>query len=584
MTYPTPGEYQEALQFPESALADPHLQEAEPEKNVLGLPRAITGAFAVVFPVATRGARWALKCFLTDVPDQRRRYRAIGEHLAREHLPNVADFEYQEEGVRVNGRAYPLLKMQWLEGIGLNRYVAERVAGGDLAAIRELIPRWRALMAVLEASEIAHGDLQHGNILVDGGRLRLVDYDTMYVPALAGRKSPEVGHRNYQHPDRDERDFGAYVDRFSALVIDTALQACAHRPALWERYDTGENLLFRSEDFAEPASSVLFDELRRIEPLRAQIDALQRACFLEPELVPPLEDVVADTASVPEVSDRAVRRRRAGEHRDAHGPDSVHRAALGHHAGLERGDFERWALPVVVGISGATIATGFIIGWMIAGIAATALLTPGAFVVGLRYRRIPAVRRRHRLEREDAYFLRLIAGLRDDLDRAKRRRQEILSSQEERAAARLREIQLESLNERLKHHFVGEIRGFEGLTHKVVVRLKAEGIRTASHATRERVNAIRQLSPESKARVNLWRASLAEGYRGDVPTSLSPAEERRLKRRLETQLEEIDREIVRLQQKIAFQEKEHAAIRARLAELDAPTPAEYVLFLLRVRN
>ena len=35
-----------------------------------------------------------------------------------------------------------------------------------------------------------------------------MDYDTLYVPALAGRESPELGHRNYQHPDRTRKDFG----------------------------------------------------------------------------------------------------------------------------------------------------------------------------------------------------------------------------------------------------------------------------------------------------------------------------------------------------------------------------------------
>ena len=39
---------------------------------------------------------------------------------------------------------------------------------------------------------IAHGDLQHGNIIVqDDGTIRLVDYDGCYVPELAGLKSNE---------------------------------------------------------------------------------------------------------------------------------------------------------------------------------------------------------------------------------------------------------------------------------------------------------------------------------------------------------------------------------------------------------
>lgn len=570
MTYPTPGEYQEALQFPETALVDPHLRGAEPETNVLGIPRAITGAFAVVFPVSVRGARWALKCFLTDVTDQRRRYRAVGEHLREADLPYTTAFEYQDEGIRVGERPYPLLKMEWLDGVGLNRYVAKHLEDAD-----RLTAMWRRMMADLEEGGIAHGDLQHGNILVDGDRLRLVDYDTMYVPALRGRKSPEVGHRNYQHPDRDEHDFGPYLDRFSALLIDTALQACAHRPELWDRFDSGENMLFRLDDLADPSTSLLFEELRSIDGLRDQAAALERACYLEPELVPPLADVVNGRHSGSSLSDVSVRRGWTRRRRQSRQDDS---------ARFHRDGFERWALPGTAAALVVAAAAGFLAGWTATGLLTFIALAGFALLTSLRYRRVPSVRRRHRLIREDAYFQRLLGGLRDELQQARDRREAFLASQNDRVARRLEELQQQALDERLKYHFVGEIRGFEGMTHKVVVRLKAEGIRTAAHATAERVNAIRKLSPESKARVNLWRSTLAAEYRDHIPKCLSPAEERRLKRHLEKRLGEIDRAITRIEGKIAIQQREHANIKARLATLDTPTPLQYTAYLLHLRD
>jgi thiamine kinase-like enzyme len=36
----------------------------------------------------------------------------------------------------------------------------------------------------LNRAGVAHGDLQHGNILVANGKPKLIDYDGMYVPAL----------------------------------------------------------------------------------------------------------------------------------------------------------------------------------------------------------------------------------------------------------------------------------------------------------------------------------------------------------------------------------------------------------------
>lgn len=566
MTYPTPGEYQQAVQFPAAAFADPQLQDAAPETSALGLPRATTGAFAVVFPVKAPGVKWAVKCFLTDVPDQRRRYRAIADHLRDAGLPYTARFEYQPAGIHVAGQGFPILKMEWLDGTSLNRFLA---ANRTPEALDGVIREWRRLIGDLERAGIAHGDLQHGNILVDAHgndpapRLRLVDYDTMFVPALAGRKSPEVGHRNYQHPDRDQNDFGPYVDRFSALVIDTALQACRLAPELWDRFDTDENILFRSEDLSDPSSSALFDELRQIEAIRKQVDVLERACFLEPEDVPPLSDVVEGRVS------------------EAHSPAGARRRERRSQVRQPRTPFERGFLPAL--LVACVLVFIAVSSW-------TALTLGGAVIavaLGLaaaRYRRLPGTRRRRRLRRELAYFDRLIESLRDELRTMEARRETFIGSHEDRVEERLRELQESAMDDRLKHHFVGEARGFEGLTHKVVVRLKAAGIRTASHATPQSVNGIRQLSPESKALVNLWRSTLASRYRDEIPDSLSPAEERRLNRRLEKERAEIDRQITRQKEKLAIQQDERAQIADRLNALNSPTFRHYLAHLLRLKT
>jgi hypothetical protein len=93
--------------------------------------------------------------------------------------------------------------------------------------------------------------------------LTLIDYDGLWVPALADRPSGEAGHANYQHPERQkETAYGPEVDRFSHLVIYTALRALGPGgQALWQRYDNGENLLFRAADFAAPRDSKLLREL-----------------------------------------------------------------------------------------------------------------------------------------------------------------------------------------------------------------------------------------------------------------------------------------------------------------------------------
>src|SRR5260370_4684727 len=97
--------------------------------------------------------------------------------------------------------------------------------------------------------------------------VKLIDYDGMYVPSLAGKKSGEVGHQCYQHPQRlREGTYGPDVDRFPLLLIGASLrclEACG-RP-LWERYDNGDNLLFRERDLKAPGEAAVFRQLKRLE-------------------------------------------------------------------------------------------------------------------------------------------------------------------------------------------------------------------------------------------------------------------------------------------------------------------------------
>ena len=112
--WPTMSEYQEAVQSPSSCFADPELQLGTPVVNKLGLPRPICGQFASVYEVEG-GRRLAVKCFLRNIPDQRERYAKISEHLRDQPTDYFVTFEYQQAGIKVHGRDYPLVKMEWVD-------------------------------------------------------------------------------------------------------------------------------------------------------------------------------------------------------------------------------------------------------------------------------------------------------------------------------------------------------------------------------------------------------------------------------------------------------------------------------------
>ena len=561
---PTPSEYQEAVQFPETAFVDPELQHAEPDTNVLGLPQPITGAFAAVFPMTTEtGQRIAAKCFLSDADGQAAHYAAVADHLEAADLDATVGFDFQSPGIRVGGTAHPLLKMEWGEGVPLNRFVEAHLDAPE--TLTALADAWADLVDALEAHDVAHGDLQHGNVLarVDDGepRLCLVDYDTMYVPALQGKRSLEVGHRNYQHPDRTDADFGPYLDRFAALAIFVALHACARQPALWDRYDTGENLLFRDADFYAPDDSPLMADLSGLNDLRPLVEALRRACYVPPEDVPPLRNVREGTAP----TEPPVTARRA----DRTAP-------------VPRTRFAQAFLPGVL-VLVAALATLVWMGHPVVALGGAVVSVLGlGWLVQQRYHALPLVRRRRRLAQEADRFARLVATLRREIESLNEQRHEVLDSVEERREQRLDELQDEALYDDLKHHFVGEARDVDGIRHKHIVRLKAANIRTAYEATPERLASVRMLGEKTTARLRQWRAALVRQYEDDVPTSLSPAEERRLQRYVQHRVEDIDAQIDRAREKIEVHTVEREDAEARADDLPGLSFGRYVRYLLRL--
>jgi hypothetical protein len=181
--------------------------------------------------------------------------------------------------------------MQWIEGDSLVAYIEKNLSSPK--ALRELAGAWAQMLTDLHQAKIAHGDLQHGNVLVVQGKLRLVDYDGMYVPALNGSRGIELGHRNYQHPKRTELDFGPHLDNFSAWLIYVSLVALAAQPALWEQLKGGDEcLLFRKPDFDAPERSAAFRLLKGLPDaqVRGLADRLEHFLWLALDEVPAVDD------------------------------------------------------------------------------------------------------------------------------------------------------------------------------------------------------------------------------------------------------------------------------------------------------
>ena len=261
--FPTGGKYVEALQNPGRCLTDTELKAATIHKSRLGLPQPISGNFSCVFHATSPGGRqYAIKCFTREVPHQMERYAVIHDQLAMSKFRWATDFIFTRNGIKVDGTAYPILRMDWVDALPLNDWLTRNI--GNPRSVAMLADQFDQIVADMSSAGIAHGDLQHGNLLVQGdGTLRLVDYDGMYFPQLGRLPPNEYGHPNYQSPRRSERDYGPAIDHFSAWLISLSLRAIAADRSLWDLLNprNDEYLLLDHSDLARSDTSARFARL-----------------------------------------------------------------------------------------------------------------------------------------------------------------------------------------------------------------------------------------------------------------------------------------------------------------------------------
>ena len=304
MPWPSIADFTAAVQNPAVCFkdGDPELAAGQVGLHpARGVPLVYSGNFASVYPVECGGDRkYAVRCFTREVKDQQERYGHLDSYLQGVRPDAFVRFQYHEQGIQIRGEWYPIVKMTWVEGRRLDRFVEDNLSRPDV--IRDICARWRGANGSLRGLGIAHNDLQHGNVMVRADEtLRLVDYDGIFLPRFQGESSPELGHQHYQHPLRTDDDYNDRVDNFPALVIYLTLLALSHDPGLWQRFYTQENMLFEKKDYADPANSQCFLALKgNPDPtVRYLTGKLEEYCSLPLEQVPELEDILRAVPATP---------------------------------------------------------------------------------------------------------------------------------------------------------------------------------------------------------------------------------------------------------------------------------------------
>jgi internalin A len=228
------------------------------------------------------------------------RYQAVSQYLAQMHLPYFVEFAYVSRGILVNGQFYPILRMEWVEPPSLHDFIGENRYHPEVlvAAAEEFF----AMARRLHRSQIAHGDLQNDSLRVrtSGARPKfvLIDYDTLFVPALEGSETTHVGVPAFQHPKRaNVATANAKIDYFAELVIYLTLLAIAEDPRLWDEYriaDRERALIFHGEDFRSGTPTEAFQRLRQLSPLVSKLALLlwNFTCRSDIRQLIPIEEAV----------------------------------------------------------------------------------------------------------------------------------------------------------------------------------------------------------------------------------------------------------------------------------------------------
>lgn len=299
MNSPTITQFTEAVQNPNLSLQIPQLTNPRISRNQRGQPLVWAGNFAAVYQLQSNQSTWAVRCFTTPPNGKQLHYRLLDNALQNLNLPCLSPFLFHQEGILVSGRKFPVITMEWINGLRLDAKVPQLI--NRPRQLRTLAASILGAAQSLEANGLAHNDLQHANIIVqNNGAVKLVDYDAFYLPEYRGRPALEAGHPNYQHPRKTLNHFGPDSDRFPALVIFLSLQALAADPSLW-KFHNQDNLIFTRQDFLSPQTSQALNQTARSpDPgVRNLADTLARILAQSPDEAPSIDRLATAQPAAP---------------------------------------------------------------------------------------------------------------------------------------------------------------------------------------------------------------------------------------------------------------------------------------------
>ena len=258
--YPSVGQYTEVIKLASQSPEDyfEQLSNLRPVFDEHGEPVMSSGNFAVVYKMVDENGRFhAVRCFHREQKGRDRSYKLICDELSKASSSYLLPIKYLEKELFIDSEEYPVLLMDWVEGLTLDKYIRKHI--NDRTKLRSLAENFHQLAIWLLNQPFAHGDLKPDNILVKkDGSLVLVDYDGMFVPAMEGQKARELGSPDFRNPSRTESDFDLNIDIFPIVSMLLSLEMIAAKSNYLERFGKEDRLLFSQNDYLNLRDSGIY--------------------------------------------------------------------------------------------------------------------------------------------------------------------------------------------------------------------------------------------------------------------------------------------------------------------------------------
>lgn len=234
----------------------------------------VRGANSVVFKFQdeSTGKYYAIKCYTDIKYDIYNRLELVKSKLNIVESPYLVKFDivYNEINISVNelideeGIFFPVVIMDWVDGVTLDNYVTESEKAKD--DFRNLINNYKTMSSWLLEQSFCHGDVSPKNIITTkDNNILLIDYDNVvFSDEEAPVSTNKMKDENFCNPCQTSFKYENNIDNFSLVSIMISLiYEYESIPKTWERYKKyfGRISFFKNEDYTDLGKSNLFKRI-----------------------------------------------------------------------------------------------------------------------------------------------------------------------------------------------------------------------------------------------------------------------------------------------------------------------------------